>query len=401
VEHYIDHNATSPMTKETIRSVRGVQAWYFGNPSSVHSVGADARAVLDGARESIASLIGCHETELYFTSGGTEANNWAIFGIMRQNPLWPVVVSAIEHKSILRPAMERFTDRCGIVPAEKTGKLALEQLAYILVAHRKAPGALVSVMLANNETGVIQPIREVVEMVRKYKPEALVHVDACQALGKIPVNVNDLGVDLMTISAHKIGGPKGIGALFIRRGIEISPLILGGHQEGDLRAGTENVAAVIGFDIVACERISNLAGYARITSRRVEALTALLFGGLSSIWINGEQSERIPNTINIGFNGLGSDALVMMLSAGGIIVSNGSACESGSLEGSHVLKAMGQPVNESNGAIRFSFSDDAVKGDRKDAWIADVADNIIASVDSLRNMQRDPDAKKTRPGNVL
>jgi len=379
---YLDNNATTRMCDEAIEAMATVQRDWFGNASSVHSIGADARACLEEARKGIASLIGCKPSELYFTSGGTEANNWALLGI-GDNMLrghWDIFISAVEHKSILRFADYLcWGSATAKVKVDGEGVVDLDNLRSLL-AKSRAP-AFVSVMMANNETGIIQPVSDVVKTVKSGSAKSIVHTDAVQAFGKIPVNVQELGVDLMTISAHKLGGPKGIGALYVRDRVAIRPLLLGGHQERDYRAGTENVAAAVGFHVAARKRLDALEEYVTHTFALSASLQAALLQGLDNVWVNGNGVKRIPNTINIGFEGVESDALVLMLSERGVIVSNGSACESGSLEGSHVLKAMGRTEAESRNAIRFSVSDDLETED-----IKAVAAHVIEAVTQLRAM---------------
>ncbi len=381
MQFYLDHNATTPMCEEAIEAMAQVQRFSFGNASSVHSHGAAAREKLEEARAGIAELIGCEPGELYFTSGGTEANNWAIHGILENYARCAVVYSGIEHKSILNAVENQIWN----VPVHKIlvredGLVDLGNLHYTLRTLRERPAGgncLVSIMLANNETGVIQRVSEAVSAV---KPHALVHTDAVQAFGKIVVNAKVLGVDLMTISAHKLGGPKGIGALYVRDGVEIEPMIRGGHQEHDRRAGTENVAAAVGFHVAARRRHQVLDDYQERTLLHVRELVEAL-ECLEDTWINGAGNVRLPNTVNIGFDGVNSDSLVLMLAHAGISVSNGSACEAGSVGGSHVLKAMGLTDESTENAIRFSFSDDL-----PDGAIAKIAAEVIEAVESLRGM---------------
>lgn len=379
---YLDHNATTKMYPEAIEAMASVQSQHFGNASSLHSCGSDARASLESARRRIAEIIGCKPRELYFTSGGTEANNWTFRGILERRRVPGIITSTIEHKSVLRAAKAAWWDHPlhnELIPVDKDGSVDIANLEW--AAHRIARGCLVSIMLANNETGVIQPVREIVDVVKGLQADSLVHTDAVQMFGKHPVNVEELGVDLMTISAHKVGGPKGIGALYVRKGVEIDPLILGGHQERDRRAGTENVAAAVGFSVAADIRHNNLKKYAAAVKKHVKDLEYRLFSALDDIWINGGMAERLCNTVNIGFKDVDSESLVLVLSGLGILVSNGSACESGALEGSHVLQAMGQSEEDSRSAIRFSFSDDLPPG-----AIDVIVGGVIESVDALRGM---------------
>lgn len=386
---YIDHNATTPMCPQAIDAMAVTQKDVFGNASSVHAKGQAARSLLEAARASIAGMIGCKTGELHFTSGGTEANNWVCYGIPDEYG-YRILVSATEHKSMLN-AKEQYelTYRPPILRVCSRGVLDLGFLEGIL--EEEGDSSLVSVMLANNETGIIQPVREISEIVRKvrkvsagvYNRSAL-HTDACQAFGKIPVNVDDLGVDLMSLSAHKLGGPKGIGALYIRESVDITAMILGGHQEHDKRAGTENVAAAVGFQVAAKHRLDTLKDYNRAVFKHAEELLTLLRRGLGEdVWVNGGGAPRIPNTLNVGFSGVDTDALVILLSNMGIAVSTGSACEAGRPEGSHVLKAMGQSNAESRSAIRFSFSDDLAEG-----AIPIIAGHVIESVKAIQDTEQ-------------
>ncbi len=384
---YLDHNATTPMTELAIEIMADAQRQYTGNPSSLHSCGADARELLEVSRAGIAGLIGCQPEELFFTSGGTEANNLAIWGVLEKRPNWGVITSGIEHKSVLKSVdaemWNRWVHTLTILPC---GAIDLDNLSYVLREAAERPvgwNYLVSMMMANNETGVIQPIRVARDMVKKTRDNLLIHVDAVQAFGKIRVNVKELGVDLMTISAHKLGGPKGIGALYVREGVELEPLIRGGHQERDLRAGTENVAAVAAFSAAALSRYNRLDEYGEKVKADAKELTDSIMNSLDGVYQNGGEAEfRLANTVNLRFSGVDSDALVLLLSVDGIMVSNGSACESKALEGSHVLRSMGQTEAESKEAIRFSLSDDLPEG-----AVSIIAKSVVEAVDKLRGLE--------------
>lgn len=394
---YLDNNATMQMYPEAIEAMMTIQRLHFGNASSIHSFGSTAREILEKARRGIAKIIGCKPKELHFTSGGTEANNWVFRGVLESRVGCGIITSTIEHKSVLKAATAARSYRSAHkLRVDKDGVVELDDLesaARDIVrgsAWGTRPSCLVSVMLANNETGVIQPIREIVDVVKYIVPDSVVHTDAVQMFGKHRVKVQTLGVDLMTISAHKVGGPKGIGALYVREGVKIDPLILGGHQEHDRRAGTENVAAAVGFQVAAAcitgdmiqkGRIPTHRGYAETAKRDRDELEVGLLSALDDVWVNGGERERVCNTLNVGFRGVDSEALVLVLSGLGIFVSNGSACESGALEGSHVLRAMGQSEEDSRSAIRFSFSDTMPEG-----YCGLVLKDVIESVNALRGM---------------
>ncbi len=375
--YYLDHNAATPMCERAVQAMNAAHREIYGNASSVHMIGANARARLEAARADVAAAIGAEPEELYFTSGGTEANVWALHGILDYRPGWALLYDSTAHKSIINTA--RFLGGfISAIPVEvnRDGVLVLPFSSGNDPVAAEG-NCLVSVILANNEIGVIQPMREVVQEATWCFRESLIHVDAVQAFGKIPVDVKELDVDLMSISAHKIGGPKGLGALYVRKGVKIAPMFHGGHQEHDRRAGTENVAGAIGFQAAVIERFSNPLP----EHPEVRQFIDRLHEGLDNIWENGAGADRLPNTVNVGFAGIDSDELVLMLSSRGVCVSNGSACEAGSEEGSHVLRAMGQSEEQIRSAIRFSF------GPELDIMeIYEIAGIVVDCVNDLRSM---------------
>ena len=329
---YLDHNATSPLrenVKQAMRAAMNVE----GNASSVHREGRLARKLLDDSREAVAQAIGVLAPMIVLTSGGTEANNMAI----RNAPVERILVSAIEHPSVIEAA-KVASKPAEFIPVTPQGVVDLEALAKML----EGPKALVSVMLANNETGVIQPIREIVALAQKHG--ALVHTDAVQAFGKIPLNFGLLGVDMMTIAAHKVGGPTAIGALVVRDGLPMEPFMVGGGQELRRRAGTENLVGAAGFAAIARENLL-----------QVKALRDELEGALEAAIIFGQAAARLPNTINFAQPGLSAETLLMNFDLAGIAVSSGSACSSGKVTRSHVLAAMGVAPELAMGAIRISL----------------------------------------------
>ena len=304
-----------------------------GNASSVHAEGRSSRQLLEDSREQVAHAVGVIAPLVVFTSGGSEANNWALKGA----PAERLIVSAIEHPSVLEAA-KASGKPVSLIPVDGDGVIDLAALERLL----DGPKALISVMLANNETGVIQPIREVVALAQAHG--ALVHTDAVQALGKIPVNFGLLGADLMTLSAHKLGGPLGAGALIVRDGLALEPLIHGGGQELRRRAGTENLSAIAGFGAVASENMST-----------VKALRDELESSLEGAMIFGAAVDRLPNTTCFSLPGLDAETLLMAFDLEGIAVSSGSACSSGKVTKSHVLAAMGIAPEISRAAIRVSL----------------------------------------------
>jgi cysteine desulfurase len=348
---YLDWNATTPLRREAKEAMTA--AWDLGgNPSSVHAEGRRARRLVEDARASIAGAIGAPARNVIFTSGGTEANALALTPGLRRDSGLPVarlLVSAIEHVSVL--AGGRFpAETISYVPVTNSGLLDLERLRAMV---EDGPSALVSVMLANNETGAVQPIREAAEIV--HSAGGLLHVDAIQALGKIPFDINAMTADLVTVSAHKIGGPKGIGALVLAEGVEgFEPLLRGGGQELGRRAGTENVAGIAGFGAAAKAVMGALEGDAA----RLEALRNQLERGLRQTQgaiIFSENAERLPNTTLFTVPGLKAETAVIGFDLAGVAVSSGSACSSGKVQPSHVLEAMGFDGELAKGAVRLSL----------------------------------------------
>lgn len=343
---YLDYNATAPVRPSVAAAV--AEALCLGaNPSSVHRPGRAARRLVETARVQVAALVGAAPDGVVFTSGGTEANNLALAGA--RDPLGTLIVSAIEHDSVLAPARARKTG-VEIVRAEANGLVDLTALEQAL--ERASGPILVSVMLANNETGVIQPVGEVVRLARARG--ALVHCDAVQAAGKIPVDMTRLGVDLLTLSAHKIGGPPGVGALVLRGGLDLTPLLLGGGQERGRRAGTENLPGIAGFGAAAVEAAADLDRLTGIGRLR-DDLERRLKAAAPAAVIFGAAAPRLPNTICIGLPGIAAETQVMALDLAGVAVSAGAACSSGKVRPSHVLQGMGFDEAAARSAIRVSL----------------------------------------------
>ena len=337
---YLDYNATAPVRPEAAAAVvAALQA--TGNASSVHGFGREARRILEDAREAVAGLVGAAPAQVIFTGGGTEANDLALGGCGRAR----VLVSAGEHDSVLQavPAAER-------IPLQRDGRVDRSALAALLAAD--AGPALVSVMLANNETGVIQPLDEVVALARAQG--ALVHCDAVQAAGKIALDVADLGVDLLSLSAHKLGGPQGVGALVVAEGVPLRPALRGGGQERRRRAGTENLPGIAGFGAAARAAADGLAAFAALAALR-DDLEARLRALAPEVIVYGAEAPRLANTSCFALPGLPAETQVMALDLAGIAVSAGSACSSGKIEPSHVLRAMGATAQQASSAIRVSL----------------------------------------------
>lgn len=333
---YLDHNATSPLRPAAFDAMADAMR-VGGNPSSVHASGRRARAIVDKARREVASLCAAEPSEIVFTSGGTEANNLALSGAGRRR----VLVSAIEHDSV-----RRAVPHAEILPVDGDGVLDLAALERALAASDEP--ALISVMLANNETGVLQPVTEVIRVARSVG--ALVHCDAVQGAGKVPVHLRDLGVDYLSISAHKIGGPTGVGALVVRKGAPLSPALRGGGQESGRRAGTENVAGIAGFGAAAMLAAPGLD--LRALRDRLELSLVQIAGGAR---VFGAAVPRLCNTSCISMPGVPAETQVMALDLAGVCISAGAACSSGKVQRSPVLEAMGVSAAEAACASRISL----------------------------------------------
>jgi cysteine desulfurase len=353
VRIYLDHNATSPSAPGVVEAVARAMREDFANPSSIHAFGQRAKAAVDQARAEVAALIEADPAELVFTSGGTEADNLAIRGALESlasTGRRRLITTGIEHEAVLNTAKAMAARGFDVVtvPAGRDGIVAPQAIA----AHLTGDTALVSVMLANNEVGTIQPVADIAAACRA--SGALIHTDAVQAVGKIPVSVRGLGVDLLSLSAHKFGGPKGTGALWIRRGVRLLSQATGGRQERNRRGGTENVPGIAGTGLAARLAREALPAAERVAQAR-DRLEAGILAEVPGTVVNGARDRRVPNTTNISFDGIEAESLLIALDLEGIAVSTGSACSSGTLEPSHVLKAMGLPQAFARNSLRFSL----------------------------------------------
>ena len=349
---YLDHNATTPLDPAVLETTVAVLRGECGNASSVHTFGQTAKSRLDVARAAVADLIGARPQEIVFTSGGTEADNLAIRGVAAAaGPRRHLVASAIEHEAVLNTlkALARQGWTTTLLRVDSRGSVSPEALRAALSPET----ALVSIMLANNEIGTIQPIAELAAIAREQG--VLFHTDAVQAIGKIPVDVERLGVDLLSLSAHKFNGPQGAGALWVRRGRRLVAATTGGGQERRRRAGTENVAAIAGMGTAARRAGAKLAGGAGDIASLRDRLEAGILAGVPGTVVNGDPARRVPNTTNISFDRVEAESLLIALDLEGVAVSTGSACSSGTLEPSHVLRAMGFPPHRTQNSIRFSL----------------------------------------------
>jgi cysteine desulfurase len=392
---YFDYNATTPLAPEVIEAVVRATRDLFGNASSVHHFGQQAKAALDDARSAVAALVRAEPSEVIFTSGGTEADNFAIRGAaeaVEPTGRRHLVASAIEHEAVLNTlkALSRRGWRTTLVPVGQTGIVSPDRVREAM----SDDTVLVSVMHANNEIGTIQPIAEIAAAA--HERGALMHTDAVQSAGKIPIDVRALGVDLLALSGHKLNGPKGAGALWVKRGTRLQPLLTGGKHERNRRAGTENVPAIVGLGIAA-----GLAAQKMTTeTARVGALRDRLEGDIlarvSGTAVNGSREFRVPNTTNISFDRVEAESLLIALDLEGVAVSTGSACSSGTLEPSHVLRAMGFSAHRAQNSLRFSlglFSTEE-EVDRVLAALPGLVDKLRRLTLSGRSPQQRPLAKE-------
>jgi cysteine desulfurase len=348
---YLDNNATTPIDPAVVVEMLPFFETNFGNPSSIYKIGRTARSALRNAREKVAALVGADAEEIVFTSCGTEANNTAIIGAAYalEDKGRHIITSQIEHKSVLNSL--KFLEQRGFevtcLPVDENGLVELDRLESAI----RDDTTLISIMFANNEIGVVQPVAEIAGIADKHG--TVFHTDAVQAAGKIKIDVAECGCSLLSLSAHKICGPKGVGALYVRTGTPISPIILGGKQEGGLRGGTENVAGIVGFG-KAAELASNLEQSSVILQLRDKLQTGLQ-ERVPGLLLNGHPQKRLPNTLNVSIPDIEAEALVINLDLKGIYISTGSACTSGAIEPSHVLCAIGRDNELAKASIRFSL----------------------------------------------
>lgn len=350
---YLDNSATTRLDEEVLEAMLPWLHNDYGNASSIHSLGRRARVAIDDAREEIAAAIGARPAELIFTSSGTESDNAVLKSALDESTLAnSLAVSAVEHHAVLRPAeaLRRRGFGVQILPVDANGRVSADTAGSV-----NSSRILLSIMHANNETGAIQPIAAI----RNAAPDALLHIDAVQSLGKIRLRVDELGVDFASISAHKIHGPKGVGALFIRKGIDFKAHQQGGGQERNRRAGTEPVALIVGFCVAVRAAMRGIESYAAHTAAILDIMRKILIKNIPNLRINTPDSSALPNILNISFTDaerLDGEAILQSLDMRDIAASNGSACVSGSMQPSHTLSAMGLPIAEAKAAVRFSAS---------------------------------------------
>ena len=385
---YFDNNATTQVAPEVREAMMPFFCDLYGNPSSMHAFGGQVARHVAKAREDVAAFLNCAPDEVVFTSCATESDNTAIRGAADwYGPSMKVVTTAVEHPAVLQPArrLKALGHEVVELPVDGVGQIDLDALRAAL---KGTKGALVSAMWANNETGVVFPIREIAEIAKEYG--ATMHTDAVQVAGKIPIDVQKVPVDMLAISGHKFHAPKGVGVLYLRRGTKVKPFMLGGHQEGGRRAGTENVPYIVGL-AKACElAAAHMADEARALAPLRDRLEAGILAACPNVRVNGDRAHRLPNTLNVSFEYIEGEAIAYRLSDVGICISTGSACASGSLDPSHVIRAMGVPFIAVHGSVRFSLSRYNTRED-----VDDVLERLPPIIKALRDLSpfgpdRDP-----------
>ena len=375
----MDHASTTPMAEEVTEAICGAFRDTFGNASSLHSFGIEAKAALEGAREEVASLIGAKAEEIYFNSGGTESDNTAIKGVAmkNQNKGRHIITTFIEHPAILEPCsyLERQGYEVTYLPVTSEGIIRIEDLVSAI----RKDTALISIMHANNEIGTIQPIEEVGKIAKEM--DIPLHTDAVQTVGKIPVDVNEMKVDLLSISSHKLHGPKGVGALYIRKGVEIEPFMNGGGHEAGLRSGTENVPGIVGLAKAAELAKKEMPHDMMHLAQMRDGIADFVLERIEDSWVNGHRTKRLPNNLNLGFRYIEGEALLFRLDAKGVAVSTGSACSSKKTEASHVLTAIGLKPEDAHGSLRITLGRGNTNEEAKFA-----AQTIVESARQLLDM---------------
>ncbi|OQB14601.1 MAG: Cysteine desulfurase [Firmicutes bacterium ADurb.Bin193] len=373
---YVDNAATTRLKPEVLEKMMPYLTDHFGNPSSIYTSGREAKIAVNSARAGIAAALGATESEIFFTGSGSEADNWAIKGVAHAAKGKHLITSAIEHHAVLHcfEYLGRNGYEVTYLPVDSLGLVNPEDLKNAI----REDTALISIMTANNEIGTIQPIPQLAAIAREHKIPF--HTDAVQAFGHIPLNVNELGVDLLSVSAHKIGGPKGVGALYIRKGTKITQFIHGGAQENGKRASTENVAGIVGFAHAAALAIRNLDENAKKVTELRDYYIKRVKETIPYCVLNGHPELRLPGNSNFSFEFIEGESLLLSLDMKGIEASSGSACTSGSLDPSHVLLAIGLPHEIAHGSLRISFSEDNTKEE---------VDTIIAELGPIVQRLRD------------
>lgn len=381
---YLDHNATTPLHPEVLEAMLPFFRGVYGNPSSIHAFGQEARQGLEEAREKVAKLIGASPAEIVFTSGGTEADNLAIQGVAfsHREKGRHIITSSVEHRAVLRTCqyLEQEGFRVTYLQVDRFGEIDPDDLKRAITPET----ILITLMHSNNEVGTIEPIEEVGKIAASHG--ILFHTDAIQSVGKVPVDVRQLSVDLLSMSGHKLYGPKGVGALYVRNGVRLSPLLHGGHHERNRRAGTENLPGIVGFGKAAEIALSSLEPKGEATRKLRDYFWDHIREQIPRVHLNGHPNRRLPNTLHVSFESISAESLLIHLDLYGIAASAGSACTSGAIEVSHVLTAMGVPRSIAQGGVRFSLGWETTR-EEVDQAVAILAE----SVNRLRSFSHFPE----------
>ena len=376
---YMDHSATTPVKKEVLQEMLPYFSEYYGNPSSVYQLSSKSKLAIDKARDQVAKGLGAKKSEIYFTGGGSEADNWAIKGIAyrHRDKGNHIITTKIEHHAVLHTCeyLEKQGFEVTYLDVDQYGMISLEDLEGAI----RDNTILISIMFANNEIGTVQPVKEIGEIARRHK--VLFHTDAVQAVGSIKIDVNEMNIDLLSMSAHKLYGPKGVGALYIRQGTRIDPLIAGGAQERNKRAGTENIAGIVGTGKAVELAYEHLEENNRKLISLRERLIKGINGKIPHVRLNGHPEKRLPGNVNFCFQFIEGEALLLSLDMVGVAGSSGSACTSGSLDPSHVLLSIGLPHEIAHGSLRLSLG----LGNTEEE-VDYVVDQLVGIVDRLRKM---------------
>ncbi len=376
---YLDNAATTKTRPEVVETMLPYFTELYGNPSSVYEFAAQNKKAVDDARTKIANVIGADTSEIYFTAGGTESDNWAIKAVVEAYAAKGnhIITTKFEHHAILHTCeyMEKHGIDVTYVDVDEYGIVKLDQLEQAI----RPTTILISVMFANNEIGTIQPIKEIGEIAKKH--DVLFHTDAVQAFGQVPIDVNEMNISMLSASAHKLNGPKGIGLLYIRKGVKIRSYVHGGAQERQRRAGTENVPGIVGFGKAAEIALATMEERANKEKKLRDLLIARILDEVPYVRVNGDKARRLPNNINFSFQFIEGESLLIMLDMNNICASSGSACTSGSLDPSHVLLAIGLPHEIAHGSLRLTLSDENTEEE-----INYTVDRIKEIVTKLRNM---------------
>lgn len=380
----MDYSATTPVKKEVLDAMIPYFTEHYGNPSSLYTIGLEAKNAISEARQRVASLIGADEKEIFFTACGTESDNWALFGVSdaKKKKGNHIITTKIEHHAILHSC--QFLEKHGFdvtyLDVDENGLVDPEDLKAAITDQT----IMVSIMMVNNEVGTVEPIKELVRVTKEKNKDIIFHTDAVQGLGNVPIDVKDLGVDLMSMSAHKIYGPKGTGALFIKKGVRLSNYIHGGAQENKHRAGTENLAGIVGFGKAAQLAQENFDEHVKHCSSLRDYFVQQVLERIPDTQVNGTMERRHPGNANITFKFIEGESILLLLDSKGVYVSTGSACSSASLTPSHVLTALGVPVEMIHGTVRFSIGDFTTKEDLD--YVLDELTKIVARLREISSV---------------